>query len=412
VQKFELANGLRLLVKEDHRLPFVEFRAVFKGGVLVETERNNGLTQLTGKLLLKGTETRSAEAIAREIESVGGSIDSYGGNNSFGVNAEVLSSDFHTGLELLTDVILNPTFPAPALEREREVQLAAIRDQKDHLLQSAALAMRKTLFGPVGYGLDALGSEGSVQAIQVADLQAFHAQFARPNNCVLAIYGDVRTDDVKTAVEKSFAAWQSAPTPTADCGLRTVDSIQRVTETRDKKQAVLVIGYRGTTVGSADRHALDLLHETCSDLGSRLFLRIREKLGLAYYVGAQNVVGLAPGYFAFYAGTAPEKAALVESELLKEADLLRTEGLTDEELKRAKAKIIGQRKIARQDLAGFAMTNALDELYGLGYANTDSEDARYEAVTLDQIKAVARKYLLPDALVVAVVQPESQSSAT
>ena len=80
---------------------------------------------------------------------------------------------------------------------------------------------------------------------------------------------------------------------------------------------MLVIGFRGTTVRDADRYALDLLQEACSDLGSRLFLRIREKLGLAYYVGAQNVVGLAPGYFAFYAGTAPEKAALVETELLK-----------------------------------------------------------------------------------------------
>ena len=134
-------------------------------------------------------------------------------------------------------------------------------------------------------------------------------------------------------------------------------------------------------------------------------MRIREKLGLAYYVGAQNVVGLAPGYFAFYAGTAPEKADLVETELLNEAELLRAEGLTDEELKRAKAKVIGQRKIARQDLGGFAMTTALDELYGLGYAHSDTDDALYEAVTPDQIKAVARKYLMPDALVIAVVRP-------
>jgi zinc protease len=86
--------------------------------------------------------------------------------------------------------------------------------------------------------------------------------------------------------------------------------------------------------------------------------------------------------------------------------LLRAEGLSPEELKRAKAKIIGQRKIARQDLGGFAMTNALDELYGLGYAYTDTEDALYEAVTLDQVKSVARKYLKPGALVIAVVRPE------
>jgi zinc protease len=154
-----------------------------------------------------------------------------------------------------------------------------------------------------------------------------------------------------------------------------------------------------------DRYALELLQESCSDLGSRLFMRVREKLGLAYYVGAQNFLGLVPGYFAFYAGTMPEKANLVEKELLAEAELLRVEGLSAEELKRAKAKVIGQKKIARQDLGGLAMTTALDELYGLGYAYSDSEDALYEAVTLDQIKAAARKYLKTDAVVIATVTP-------
>jgi zinc protease len=406
VQKFELANGLRLLVKEDHRLPFVEFRAVFQGGVLAETAGNNGITQLTGKLLLKGTARRSAEDIAKDIESVGGSIDSYGGNNSFGVNAEVLSADFATGLDLLADVLLNPTFPAPALERERQIQLAGIRAQKDHLLQSAALAMRRALFGEHGYGLDAQGSETSVQSIQAADLKTFHQKLAVPNNCVLAIYGDVKTAEVRTAVEKAFGTWKPAVLPALDFRLQTLDSLKRVTETRDKKQAVLVVGFRGTTIRDADRYPLELLQEACSDLGSRLFMRIREKLGLAYYVGAQNVLGLAPGYFAFYAGTMPEKAGQVETELLSEAELLRADGLTADELKRAKAKVIGQRKIARQDLGGFAMTNALDELYGLGYAHTDTEDALYEAVTLEQVKAVARKYLKPNALVIAVVRPE------
>jgi zinc protease len=407
VHKFELPNGLHLLVKEDHRLPFVELRTVFKGGVLAETVESNGLTQLAGKLLLKGTATRSAEDIARQIESVGGSLDSYGGNNSFGVNAEVLSSDFAVALDLVADVLLNPAFPAPALEREREVQLAAIRDQKDHLLQSALLGMRRALFGPAGYGLDALGTETSVGKIQVPDLQAFHARLARPNNCVLAIYGDIQVEQARAAVEQAFGQWRAAPQPTLEAKLAALKAPERVTETRDKKQAVLVIGYWGTTVRDADRYPLDLLHEACSDLGSRLFMRIREKLGLAYYVGAQNVTGLAPGYFAFYAGTAPEKAALVETELLKEAELLRAEGLTADELKRAKAKIIGQRKIARQDLGGLATTNALDELYDLGYDYSATEDARYEAVTLDQIMAATRKYLLPDALVISLVQPEA-----
>ena len=138
-------------------------------------------------------------------------------------------------------------------------------------------------------------------------------------------------------------------------------------------------------------------------MGSRLFMRIRERLGLAYYVGAQHVAGLVPGWFAFYCGTAPEQAALVEKELFAEADLLRTEGLSEEELKRAKAKIIGQKKIARQDLGGQAMLHALDELYGLGYRRHERDDARYEAVTLAEVKAVAARYLLADRSAVAII---------
>jgi zinc protease len=409
IRKFELPNGLRLLVKEDHRLPFVEFRAMFKGGVLAETRDNNGITQLTSRMLLKGTLRRSARDIATEIETVGGSIDSYGGNNSFGVNLETMSSDFATGLDLLADVLLNPVFPADALEREREVQIADICAQKDNLLKSASVAMRRTLFGSIGYGLDSAGREEAVAKLKAASLKSFHKKLAAPNNCVLAIYGDVNTAEVKSAVEKLFGHWKSSDA--ANELIRTSPDtppprMQRVEEIRDKKQTVIVIGFPGTTMHDEDRYALDLIQESCSDLGSRLFLRIREQLGLAYYVGAQHFAGLVPGYFAFYAGTEPSKAAQVEQEILKEAGLLRTGGLTAEELKRAKAKIIGQKKIARQDLGHLASTTTLDELYGLGYQRAELDDAKFEAVTLEQIKAAAQKYLKPDAVVVAVVKPE------
>ena len=411
IQKFILPNGLKLLVKEDHRLPFVEFRAVFQGGVLAEDAKNNGITQLLARLSIKGTKARSAEQIATEIESVGGSLDSYGGNNSFGVNAEVMSADFATGLELVTDVILNPTFPTAQLEREREVQIAGIRSNKDELLKSAFKSMRRELFGETGYGLDTLGTEESLATIQPADVAAFHKTLTTPNNCVLAIYGDVKTADVKTAVEKAFAHWKSNDATSSEITNRQsaiANSPKRLTETRDKKQAVVVVGFPGTTMSADDRQAMELLQEACSDLGSRLFLRIREKLGLAYYVGAQNMMGLTSGYFAFYAGTDPEKAGQVESEMFKEVELLRTDCLTEEELKRAKAKIVGQRKISRQDLGGLATTTALDELYNLGYAHSDAEDARIEATTLDQVKAVAQKYLRPEVAVISIINPEKK----
>ena len=157
-----------------------------------------------------------------------------------------------------------------------------------------------------------------------------------------------------------------------------------------------------------DRYALELVQEACSDMGSRLFLRIRDELGLAYYVGAQNFVGIAQGYFSFYAGTEPGKVGRVVEEFMAEVECLRRDGLTAEELQRAKAKMIGQRKIARQDLGGYAMATALDELYGLGFAHSDGEDACYSAVTREDTVRVAAKYLTPESHVLAVVRPREE----
>jgi zinc protease len=405
IQKFVLPNGLRLLVKEDHRLPFVEIRAVLRGGVLAETPANNGVTVLMAKMLLQGTKTRTAGRIASEMESMGGSIDSYGGNNSFGVNAEVLSNDFNAGLNIVADVLLNSTFPKDAFEREREMQLSAIRAQRDQLLQSGGRLMRRALFGESGYGLDANGTEESVGKLAAADAKKYYAGLFAPTNCVISIFGDVKAADVRKAITQKFGAWRNKALLPELSNPPALTGIKRVSDTRDKKQAVLLIGYPGGTIFSEDRYALELLQEALSDLGSRLFSRIREKLGLAYYVGAQNFLGLTPGYFAFYTGTEPEKVKLVESEMLKEAAALRADGLTAEELQRAKAKVIGQKKIARQDLGGYAMTCALDELYGLGFDRSDKDDAKYEAVTLADVKRAAAKVLAEDKFVISVVKP-------
>jgi zinc protease len=218
----------------------------------------------------------------------------------------------------------------------------------------------------------------------------------------------VKAPAVLAAVEEILGGWKDATTGHSLVNAQPkpeANALRHVFEARDKKQAVVVIGFPGTTIRAEDRYAIELLAEACSDLGSRLFIRIRDQLGLAYYVGAQSFPGLVPGGFWFYVGTAPEKVALVEEELLKEAALLVKDGLTPDELKRAKAKIIGQKKIGRQELGGYAQATALDELYGLGFANNETEDKHYEAITVEEVKAVAAKYLQPEMAVVAVVGP-------
>jgi len=405
-QLWTLPNGLRVLCKEDHRLPFVEFRLVFMGGVLREEPANNGITWLLTRTLLKGTRRRSAERIAREIESVGGHLDVYGGNNSFGLALEVLRPDFRLGLDLLVDVLRHPQFPSGEVERERLIQLASIRAQRDQMLKSTAQLMRENLFGQRGYGLDTLGTETSVEALGREELRRAHARWVRPGNAVLVVAGDVKLDAVRPALDRAFADWPPGPVdplPETPLDLAPSPTRQRVSQPRDKRQAVVVIGFPGTTLRHPDRHALELLQEACSDLGSRLFLRIRDELGLAYYVGAQHFAGLVPGYLAFYAGTAPAHADQVEQELLAEAAQLARDGLSPAELARAKAKIVGHKQIARQELGHLALTMALDELYGLGYDHSEREDAEYEAVTVEDVREAAARYLQPERAVVAIL---------
>ena len=405
IQKVEFSNGLKLLLKEDHRLPFVQMRAMFQGGVLAEKMVNCGVTQLMAKLLVKGTSSRTGQQIAEQIESVGGGINAYGGNNSFGVSVEIMSDDSALGLELMADVILNPSFPLEALERQRSVQLAAIKAQNDKLLQKTFRLMRENLFGAHGYGLDALGAEQSVAGLNKDSIISFHEQLAVPDNSVIAVFGDINASEVRAELERLFGLWSKGSSFKVPNLMYGADGIRRIANQADKEQAVAVLGYRGTTFFDPDRYALELLSEACSDLGSRLFMRIREELGLAYYVGAQSQPGLTPGSFAFYAGTSPEQLAQVEKELIAEAAKLCEKGLSDEELERAKSKMIGQRKISRQDLGGLAMSSGLDELYGLGYDSSEEDEERIMELTTLKVQEVAQKYLSSENYVLAVTHP-------
>ena len=123
------------------------------------------------------------------------------------------------------------------------------------------------------------------------------------------------------------------------------------------------------------------------------------------------MAGLQPGYFAFYVGTAPEKLEQVEAEIRLEASFLRREGLSREELSRAKAKLIGQKKISRQDLGTRATASALDEIYGLGYNHAEKEDQLFEAVTLEQIRDTASKYLVEELATTAILRPNEESGS-
>ena len=410
IKRFELSNGMRLLVREDHRLPFVNFYGTCKGGLLAETDANNGVTALMSRLLPKGTKSRTAEQIADEIESGGGSIGASGGNNSFNVSVEVLSADFNKALGVLADVWLRPAFPEAAVAREKQIQLGAIKSEKERPTTVASILLRRALFGAHPYHMTSNGTEATVARLTRADLIAQHDRLVVPANMVLAVCGDVNADDVRKAVEKQFGKLKSVNAANVlpkNPPAAPLTEVARKEEFAPREQAVIFIGYPSVTVASPDRFAMELLQEGLSGLSSPLFRRLRDELALCYYTGASQLPGLDPGYFLFYIGTEPAKAKLAETELAKEITKIRDSGLAIDDLARAKAKVISEKIIAFQSNSDLAGEIALDELYGLGYNFYKDYEKRYNAVTAADIQRVAKKYFSGPAAI-AIVRPNEK----
>src|SRR6058998_3436921 len=412
IQKFELSNGLRLLVREDPRLPLVAMGAVFRGGLLAETPETNGITRLMAKVLLKGTKSRTAEQIADEIEAVGGSISTDAGNNSFSVSVDVMKPDVKLGLDLVSDVLLNATFPEKAIAREKEIQIAAIQQEEEQLTAVARNIMRQALFPRHPFALRANGSVESVQRLTQKDLLEFRDRYIAGKNGVIFVFGDVKTAEVKQLFEKALGGMKPGELALSDVHpAAPLSGTEAVESRKDKAQGVIMVGFRGASVSSPDRTVLDLIDEASSDLGSRFFVRIREQMGLAYYVGANQMQGLVPGLFAFYLGTDPQKIEPVKTALLDEIHKLANDGLTPQELERAKNKLIGQQEIANQSNDAFGYHCALDELYGLGFDYYKQLEHDVNTVTLEDTKQVSAKYFRDQPYVLATVRPPEGSAA-
>jgi zinc protease len=327
--------------------------------------------------------------------------------NSMSLAVEVLQSDVDLGLDLLSDILLNATFPEAIIEREKQVQLAGIKAEEEHMSTAARLLLRAKLFAGHPYALNASGSRESVASFTRAQLVTYRDRLIVAHNGVISIFGNVETDAVRAKLESLVArlpAGQSAlenpPQPAALSASTTVEQNKP-----DKEQAVLMIGYQTVDLLHPDKLALNVIDEACGDLGSRFFVRIREELGLAYFVGSTQVEGLAPGALVFYLGTDPAKLTAVRAEFEDEIAALARDGLTPEEFERARKKLLGRQAIAMQSNANVGFRVALDELYGRGHEHYLRLAADLEALTLERINAVARTYLHERPHVVAIVKP-------
>lgn len=405
ITRVVLSNGVPLIVREDHRLPFVNMAAMLGGGLLHEAESDNGITQLLCDLLTRGTTTRTAEQIAQSVEQLGAALSPNAGRNSYGLSGQCLSADAGALLDIFADCLLHPIFPAGEVEKQKQMQLAQIQQQREQPMFHAQEQMRALLYPGHPYRFNTLGTEASVASLQPVALAARQARLLTASNLVLAIFGDITATQARELAERHFSEVPRGSAPVAPARPAPPTLPARREGRQPKEQAIVLLGWPGVSLKDPRYDAVQVLTRALSGLSSDLGIEIREKRGLVYYVGASAQPALEGGHIALYAGTQDAAAAEVEQLMRVEAARVAREGLREEEWKRAVEQLKAAHDMGLQSNGELAQLCALNELYGMGYEHGLQLPARLDAVTGQAVREAAAALFRPDREAVSVIRP-------
>jgi zinc protease len=405
--KKKLQSGIELIVQENHTLPLVAARAVFMGGSLYETEKNAGISNFTARMLTRGTGKRNADDIAREMDTMAGSISGFSGRNSIGLRAEFLSRSLEDGMGLFLDCLSDSRFPASEVDKEKPMVIEELRNREDDLGTLALDLFSKTMYRTHPYRFDPLGSEKNVTAQNSDSLRDFYRRYVVPSNLTMVVVGDVNPQQLAALIEDKTAAWgsQKFVKPRVPAEEPPTEPRSAV-KYKEKEQAHIVIGFPGITMKDPDRYALEILSTVLGGQSGRLFLELRDKKSLAYAVTTFSMDGVDPGYFAVYMACAPEKLDTAVESIKEEIGKIIDGGVDEKELERAKNHLIGTHEVSLQRNSSRAAQMAFSEAYGLGYDEPFKYAEKISAVDLNAVKDAARRILKLGNSVTAVIRPQ------
>jgi len=347
--------------------------------------------------------------VAEEIEAAGAYMAPFCGFNSFGIQLRCLSSDLDRFLNLAVECLVEPAIAPAEIDKEREAQRAAIEAERERPMYLAQEQLRFELFPGHPYRLHPLGTPESLARLDRGRIVAHLRKLAVAGNVAAAVFGDVSAEQVRDEAENLLARLPEGRRPSLP-GLTATPSLPARVERREpREQAVVLAGFPGVALTDPRADSLSILHYALSGLSSDLADEVREKRGLAYYVGAYNQVGVEPGAFVFYAGTREDAVPEVLSSYEKEIERLTKNGLRAEEIERARNQIVADFEMQTQENLALALNCALDELYGLGYAHTLQTRERFSRLTAEDIRAAAASVLSTNRMAVSVVLPATEA---
>jgi predicted Zn-dependent peptidase len=376
-----------------------------------EPRQQMGISHLLEHMVFKGTERRTAKALALELEVRGGSLDAFTGRDYTSYQAHTLDADLPLAVEILTDLVRHPLLRESDLEPERNVILEEINGVADTPDDLVFELHAETLWPDHPYGYSILGTPETLGALTTAELRALHRDAYFRANCVIAAAGNVDHDQLLTVLEREgwFEAGEGRPVRTAPPPKPARRGVCR-REARDTAQTHVVMGSDTFPLRDTRRFPLAILVNVFGGgMSSRLFQRVREELGLAYSVFAYKSFYLTTGHLGVYVGTPTATASKAVDAIRAEFDRIAREGLPTDELANGKQQLKGQIMLSLESplsrmgrLAGFT-------LYDDRYRPLDEMLAAVDAVTSDELAAVAAEFFPSERQSIVILGPEKVS---
>jgi zinc protease len=393
-----LPNGIVLLVAERPGVPIVAVRVFMQAGAAFEPRDRAGLANLTGTLLTRGTAKRSGPEIDEAIEFVGGSLEAGAGRDGLTASLAVLKRNLGLGLDLLSEVMLAPTFPEAELKRKVAQIQAAIKRSEEEPNTVAARALSRLVFANHPYGTPVEGTIESVGKLTRDDVLAFYRAHVRPDSVILAVVGDVTVAEARREVLARLGGWAKPSTPPPAAPPAAAGAPPR-TETiaKDLTQATIMLGRPAIRQVDPDYFPLAVASYVLGGgSASRLYARVRDEGGLAYAVFAYVSPGRYGASFTVSAQTRVGEVARVIDILRDEQGRMARDPVREDELRLAKDYLIGSFPLRLDTTAKVADFVVAIEQQGLGLDYADRYKASIARVTAADVQRAAGRFFGPD----------------
>jgi zinc protease len=400
-----LSNGLQVVAVSHHEQPAVSLRLLIRAGGALDPADKPGVASLAAAVLDQGTTTRSAEQIASTIDSIGGIMGSGSGTDLSFIQAIVMKDNFSLGLDLVSDIARNPAFAPEEVERQRQQMLSGLKVSYDDPEYLAGVVFDRLVYGFHPYGRPDAGTPQSIASITRQDLVAFHKTWFGPNNAILAIVGDVSSEEAFSGAERAFGKWpkleavpiRSAELPPATRRLVVIDRPGAV-------QTEIRVGHIGVPRKHPDYLALDLAIKILGgEGGNRLHRVLRSERGLTYGASADINPLKDGGDIVAETDTRSESTAEALRLMVDELWRLQRQRVSERELADAQAYLTGSFPLTIETPSAIALQVLNAVFYGLNMEELQTFRERVNAITVDDIQRVARTYLHPDRLSIVLV---------